>query len=1283
VKPIKLLTKSILVRAEIYCNPFQNNVLKGREFWCPGDLIMKPVILSLLCAAFAISTAKAANLDTVADRVLGEPDFTTATPGHSSTQISTAYGLGVDRRTGRIYVADTTNNRVLSWPNAASFTNGETADKVFGQPDFLSNTPNNGGVSPSSLSAPRGVAVDDQSNLYVADTGNNRILVYRDPNTQDNVADFVIGQTSFSANGAAIPPTSSSLNFPRGMAIDSANNLYVADTGNNRVLEYDTPLGKGGVADRVFGQFGSFIVNVVNNNGANATGAPSASNLNGPYGVGVDSQQNVYVADTLNNRVLIYKTPLTTDTVADIVIGQNASNTSGTGSTSTTLNGPYRLVVDTASNLYVCDSNNNRVLEYTTPITGPTTGSAANMVFGQFGSFTVNVSNNNGSGVTGSPSASNLSTPYDVAVDAANNVYIMDTGNFRILGYDLPVPNIVPSQNSLFPSVIAEGSTNFSLRVDGAGFVQSSVVRINGVPRATTFINPARIEAAVLAADVATAGTATITVTTPPPGGGTSTLENLTIYTRASLDTTADRVLGQPNFATNSANTGGITARSMYFVVDMAIDPKTGRFWVADNGNNRVLSWPSAAAITDGQPADIVLGQPDFSSNIANYGGAAGAPTANSLSTPSGLVVDANGNLYVSDNGNNRVLFYQAPIVSGQSAIRVFGQTSFTSGMANAGGATPLANTLNFPLGLALDSKGNLYVADFGNSRVLVFFAPTTSDTTADFVFGQGGSFTTSVSALGASGLNSPASVALDSQDNVYISDFGNSRVLEYNTPLTTDAVADRVIGQNDFASGVANMGAGIGVGKATASSLCFPYGVAVTHAGDLYVADFFNHRVLEFDSPLTSDGVADHVFGQGNSFTNNVSNNGGVSNNSLSLPRAASLDSTGNLYIADNNNNRIMMYDKPVNHPPVVVSGITATPTAQYVGLPIQFGYMDTDPDADPLTYTWDFGDGAAGSGTATSHIYSTAGTFSVKVTASDGYGGTTTGTVQVVITAPNSPVFTSLAVASGPVATALNFPLTVLGTAPISISTTALPDGLAFSNNTISGTPSTAGIYPVTVTATNFAGTATQSLSIIITGNGVSFSNVDSDGDGFPDEIETALGFNPNDPTSTPFGGAPAGTPESLFVSQLSISLNFAKPGNDGLQAAGILAVPTGFQVSGAQVVVDIGGVVRSFTLDGKGSSPKGNDSIKIGIKAIKGVVPAQSPKFTIKFSKGNWQGLLLDEGLTNDTAANVPKTVPVIILFNKKIYKASVAQLYTAKKGSTGKTKIPPGGNSIGTR
>ena len=137
---------------------------------------MNRFVVMVFCVALAIPAVHAANQDTVADRVLGQATFTTSNFGCSATQISSAFGLGVDRRTGRIYIADSSNNRVISWPNAASFTNGQAADKVFGQPNFTSNLINGGGTpTASTLNGPRGVAVDDNSNLYVADTFNQRI----------------------------------------------------------------------------------------------------------------------------------------------------------------------------------------------------------------------------------------------------------------------------------------------------------------------------------------------------------------------------------------------------------------------------------------------------------------------------------------------------------------------------------------------------------------------------------------------------------------------------------------------------------------------------------------------------------------------------------------------------------------------------------------------------------------------------------------------------------------------------------------------------------------------------------------------------------------------------------------------------------------------------------------------------------------------------------------------------------------------------------------------------
>jgi len=315
--------------------------------------------------------------------------------------------------------------------------------------------------------------------------------------------------------------------------------------------------------------------------------------------------------------------------------------------------------------------------------------------------------------------------------------------------------------------------------------------------------------------------------------------------------------------------------------------------------------WPAAADPGD-TVADRVFGQTNFTSNICSLA----AVSASTLCPPVATALDGAGNLYVADRDSNRVLQYNSPLTTDATADRVFGQPNFTSMLCNQGAASPSASSLCAPLGVALDGAGNLYVADNNNGRVLEYNSPLTTDAVADRVFGQGGSFTTGTCNLGgisASSLCGPVGGALDGAGNLYVAD-GNSRVLEFNSPLTTDAVADRVFGQGgSFTSGTCNLG-GI-----SANSLCFPQGLALDGTGNLYVAEGNNSRVLEYNSPLTTDAVADRVFGQGGSFTSNTCNLGGISASSLCVPYGVALDSGGNLYVGDTNNVRVLEYNNPL----------------------------------------------------------------------------------------------------------------------------------------------------------------------------------------------------------------------------------------------------------------------------------------------------------------------------------------------------------------------------------
>ncbi len=278
---------------------------------------------------------------------------------------------------------------------------------------------------------------------------------------------------------------------------------------------------------------------------------------------------------------------------------------------------------------------------------------------------------------------------------------------------------------------------------------------------------------------------------------------------------------------------------------------------------------------------------------------------------PDGLALDSSGDLYVADNSNNRVLEYTTPLTSGTTADVVLGQADFVS--SNCG---TTASTMCAPYGVAVDSSGNLYVADYDNNRVLEYNAPLSSGANAHTVFGQGGSFTSSDCNLGAaspsaSSLCNPAGVAVDSGGNLYVAEFKNNRLLKYNTPLTTDTVADVVLGQLDFSHDGENL--------IDAHGFNTPESVAIdtsTTPNRLYVTDNGNNRVLGYKNVATfvSGGAADLVIGQPDFLSGECNQNNGAipTAGTLCQPIGVAVDSSGNLYVADYFNSRVLEYNTP-----------------------------------------------------------------------------------------------------------------------------------------------------------------------------------------------------------------------------------------------------------------------------------------------------------------------------------------------------------------------------------
>ena len=257
-----------------------------------------------------------------------------------------------------------------------------------------------------NLSVPSGVAVDSAGNIFIADSRNNRIRKI----TPSGIITTVAGNGIAGYAGDGGPATNAQLNSPTSVAVDSADNLYIADSNNNRVRVVENNVGV------IFTAAGNGIAGYA----GDGAGAGQAE-LFYPYAVALDSSGNLYIADTVNARIRMVTPPyaggLANGTITTIA-GTGVAGYTGDGgaATSAQIYHPDGLAVDASGNIYIADTLNSRVRVVSG---GNITTFAGNGDYGDTGDG-------------GSPTSATLSYPYGIAIDAAGNVYIADSSNEKI-----------------------------------------------------------------------------------------------------------------------------------------------------------------------------------------------------------------------------------------------------------------------------------------------------------------------------------------------------------------------------------------------------------------------------------------------------------------------------------------------------------------------------------------------------------------------------------------------------------------------------------------------------------------------------------------------------------------------------------------------------------------------------------------------------------------------------------------------------------------------------------
>ena len=838
-------------------------------------------------------------------------------------------GLTVDS-SGNVFLADRLNHRIRKITSAGVVTT--LAGSGIGQGTSTGSFANGTGTN-ASFSMPQGVAVDSSGNVYVVDGYNHRI---RKVTSAGVVTTFAGNGTLSSVDGTG---TNATFVYPSSILIDSSENLYIGD-GNNTIrkitpsavvttlsattysniqAQFNTPFGVATdwngtvyVADqfnhRIRRITSAGVVTTLAGSGTpGATdGTGTGASFNYPYGVAVDSTGTVYVSDNANQCIR----KITSAGVVTRLAGSGTSTfADGTG-TGASFRSPSGITVDSSGHVYLADRDNNRIRKITpvgvvTTLAGQTAAGSAD----------------------GTGTNATFSGPIGVVADLFGNVYVSEFNNHRIrrITSDGIVTTLAGSTVGFndgtrtnaqfnFPQAIsidplgvlyvAEEGGERIRKITPAGVVTTlagtgSVGFANGTALQATFNNPHgiavdRFRQAYVGdkdnhvirkiADAYTLPDNNGVVTTFIGNGGIGAINNA-----AGIDVNSFNPHG---VAVDSAGNVYFADEGAHVIRKITSTGVTTTFaGVVNNasssdgtGTNATFGYPHGVAVDSAGNVYVISGFTKIRkitpSGVVTTLAGSGAQTFNdglgtnaSFNRPVGIAVDSSGHVYVGDTSNHRIRK-----ITPAGVVTTFAGNG-TQGFVNGTGTNA---TFSSPHGVALDFSGNLYVADKDNCLVRKI-TPTGVVTTLAGSITPGAADST---------FNAPRGIAVDSAGNVYVTSSDN--ILK----ITSAGLTTRLAGN----SGLQRFANGVG----TNAGFWNPYGLAVDSAGIVYVSEYSNQRIRKIGTgtvqlPL-NQAIVTTFAGSTQGSTNGTGTNALFGNNN----RGITVDSVGNVYVADTMNNRI-----------------------------------------------------------------------------------------------------------------------------------------------------------------------------------------------------------------------------------------------------------------------------------------------------------------------------------------------------------------------------------------